>query len=415
MMRFGFGASLRHLRIQQLLAIAAVGTAVALPVILVSVGGGVAAHELGSLENAGYQLVVSASGDHGITGAHNLSQQILSIGSVTAASPVLSVAIDVFGASGGPSPALAEGVIPDQFTPTLGPAESGLFPSPLPLGDPTDSVHFDNGTYAGPATNDVLVSSPMAAADAIGAGSTLWLGPTTNRSQAVEYHVTGTFGVLPTAIGPTGGDAVVLPLSNLQVMSGFATGAATVPHDAVDTIEVAVTGAASSDPAAIDHIRGEIQRLVPYYFVGSLDTEAQQLQSASGVLTGFYLALSSVALTVGLLFLALVLVRRVESDRRSIGIRRALGLPRRWIAREIVGDGLLLGLFGAIVGLVGGYAIVEILAAWGSGGVRLAAQWATFDPATLGAIVVGVLLLALLASAVATRSALRIEITEALR
>ena len=62
MMRFGFGSSLRHLRIQQVLAIAAVATAVALPVILVSVGGGVSAHELSSLENAGYQLVVSASG-----------------------------------------------------------------------------------------------------------------------------------------------------------------------------------------------------------------------------------------------------------------------------------------------------------------------------------------------------------------
>ena len=416
MIRFGFGASLRHLRLQQLLAIAAVGTAVALPVVLVSVGGGVSAHELADLENAGYQIVVSAPGIHGITDAHNLTQRILSIGSVVAASPVLSVSLDAFPASGGPTPVLAEGVIPDQFIPTLGPAENGLFPDPLPLGDPTDAVHFDNGTYAGLSTNDVLVSSPLAQANGIAAGSRLWLGPTTNRSQAVEYNVSGTFGIPPTSVvGSTGVFAIVLPLSNLQVMGGFAAGPNTTARDAVDTIEVAVTGVATTDPASLDQIRGEIQSLVPYYGVSSLDQEAQQLQSASGVLTGFYIALSSVALTVGLLFLALVLVRRVESDRRSIGIRRALGLPGRWIAREIVADGLVLALLGSLVGLLGGYLIVEALATWGTSAVRLAARLALFDPFTLAAIVAGVLGISLLASALATRTALRVEITEALR
>ena len=354
MMRFGFGSALRHLRLQQLLAIAAVGTAVALPVVLVSVGGGVSAHELADLENAGYRIVVSAEGVHGITNAHNLTDRILALGSVAAASPVLSVPLDAFPGSGGPTPVLAEGVISDQFVPTLGPSEGGLFPTPLPLGDPSDRVHYDNGTYAGPPTNDVLVSSPLAQAHGIVGGSTLWLGATTNRTQAVEYNVTGTFGVPPTALGPTGAFAIVIPLSNLQVLSGFAAGSTTTAHDAADTIEVALTGSASTDPTILDHVRAEIQAMVPYYGVSSLDQEAQELQSASAVLTGFYLALSSVALTVGLLFLALVLVRRVESDRRSIGIRRALGLPGRWIAREIVTDGLVLALFGSLVGLAGG-------------------------------------------------------------
>ncbi|HTZ61888.1 MAG TPA: FtsX-like permease family protein [Thermoplasmata archaeon] len=415
MMRFGFGSRLRHLRLQQILAIAAVGTAVALPVVLVSVGGGVSAHELGSLENAGYQIVVSAAGEHGITQAHNLTRSILRVGSVVAASPVLSIAVDVFPSGSGATPVLAEGVIPDEFTPTLGPAEDGLFPSPLPLGDPTDAVHFANGTYTGPSVQDVLVSSPLAQADGIQVGAELEIGPTAERGGAVAYNVTGTFGVPPTTLGPTGAFAIILPLSNLQVMSGFASGPNTTAPDAADTIEVAVAGSASTDPAALDQIQNAIQALVPYYSVSALDQEAAQLQSASGVLTGFYLALSSVGLTVGLLFLALVLVRRVESDRRSIGIQRALGLPGRWIARSIVGDGLLLASLGSLVGVVGGYAIVAGLATWGSGDVRLAARWAQFDPVTIGAIVLGVVLLSLLASGVATRSALRIEMTEALR
>jgi len=411
---WGRGRSLRHSRLQLILAVAAVGTAVALPVVLLSVGGGVSAHELSDLENAGYQIVVSAAGVHGIENAHNYTHEILAIGGVTAASPVLSVTIDAFGSTGAVTPVLGEGVIPDQFTPTLGPAESGLFPSPLPLGDPTDDAHFAGGTYTGPATYDVLLSSPYADANHLGVGDRLVLSPVANESQGATYNVTGTFGVPPTALGPTAAFAVLLPLSDLQVMTGFAGGATSI-HDAADTIQVAVTGTVATNPTALGQLRDRVQALFPYYGVSSLTQEAQQLQSATGVLTGFYLALSSVGLSVGLLFLALVLLRRVESDRRAIGIRRALGVPGRSIAGAIAVDGATLALAGAVAGVVGGYVLVRALAAWTTGNVQEAAELAIFDPTTLASLVVGVVGLSLLAGAVAIRSALRIEISEALR
>ncbi|MGA7476322.1 MAG: FtsX-like permease family protein, partial [Thermoplasmata archaeon] len=386
-----------------------------LPVVLISVGGGVSSHELANLENAGYQIVVSAAGVHGITHAHNYTAEILSIGGVTAASPVLSVTVDAFtSASATPSPVLAEGVIPDQFTPTLSPTESGLFPAPLPLGDPTDAVHYAHGTYSGPATYDVIVSTPYAAAHRVSVGDRLILSPVANRSVGTTYNVTGTFGVPPTVLGPTGAFAVIVPLSDLQTMTGFAGGSAVAP-DAVDTIQVAVTGSVATNPGALDQLRNEVQALFPYYGVSSLTQEAQQLQSASGVLTGFYLALSSVGLTVGLLFLALVLLRRVEADRRSIGVRRALGISGRSIAGEIVWDGATLALTGAVAGVLGGYLIVVALAAWATSAVQEAAQLAVFDPVILGELVAGVVALSLLASAVATRTALRMPISEALR
>jgi ABC-type lipoprotein release transport system permease subunit len=413
-MRWGRGRSLRHSRLQLVLAVAAMGTAVALPVILLSVGGGISAHELASLQNAGYQIVVSAAGLHGITHAHNYTGQILSISGVTAVSPVLSVTIDAYTASGSVSPVLAEGVIPDQFLPTLGPTEAGLFPSSLPLGDPTDQVHFAHGTYSGPATYDVIVSTPYAAAHSITVGERLVLSPVANRSLGTTYNVTGTFGVPPTVLGPTGAFAVLLPLSDLQTMTGYADGSAVAP-DAADTIQVAVAGSIATNPSALDHLRDEVQALFPYYGVSSLTQEAQQLQSASGVLTGFYLALSSVGLSVGLLFLALVLLRRVEADRRSIGVRRALGIPGRSIAAEIVWDGAVLALMGAAAGILGGFLIVEVLAIGATSAVQEAARLAVFDPLVLGELVAGVLGLSLLAGAVATRTALRMPISEALR
>lgn len=414
MMRWGRIGSLRHSRLQLVLAVASIATAVALPVVLVSVGGGVAAHELANIQNAGYQIVVSAAGVHGITNSHRYAAEILAVPGVTAASPVLSVTIAAFAPSGSEAPVLAEGVIPRQFTPTLSPAEAALFPSPLPLGDPTDSVHYANGTYDGPATYDVLVSSPYADEFHIAVGQKMVLSPVANRTLGISYNVTGVFGVPPTALGPTGAFAVLLPLSDLQTLTGFAGGAAAAP-DAADTIQVAVAGSVADNPNALDQLRDRIQTLFPLYGVSSLTQEAQQLEAASGVLTGFYLALSSVGVTVGLLFLSLVLLRRVEADRRSIGIRRALGIPGRAIAGEIVWSGAVLAILGSVLGVVAGYTIVEALARWATSAVQEAAQLAVFSPLLLGELVAGIVGLSLLAGAVAARAALRTEITEALR
>ena len=72
-------------------------------------GGGVAQHELAALRDAGYSIVVSASGVHGITEAHTLSERIESISRVSAASPVLSQAVDLFTRTSGPTRYLPRG------------------------------------------------------------------------------------------------------------------------------------------------------------------------------------------------------------------------------------------------------------------------------------------------------------------
>jgi ABC-type lipoprotein release transport system permease subunit len=412
---FGGGA-LRHQRLQAILAIAAIGASVALPVVLVSVGGGVASHELSDLENSGYQVVVSAPGLHGVEYAHNLSDRIDALPSIAAAAPILSVAIDAFNATGARAPVLAEGVVPGTFLPTLGPSERGLFPDPLRLGDPSDSVHYDNGTYAGTATNDVLVSSPYATRYDVHVNGTIDLSPSTNTSEEVPYLVKGIFGVPFSFIQPQGADAVLLPLSDLQSLTGLASGPGTVIPDAADTIEVVVGGTAATNPAAVAEVVSEVQHLAgPQYSVGSLSQQELELASANAVLTGFYLALSSVGLVVGWLFLAVVLLRRVEIDRRSIGIRRAIGLPGRSVVLGIARDGVVLAATGAVAGVLGGYVLVAALARWGSSTVQEAARLAIFGPVLLAEIVLGLVGLSLLASLIASRAALRLDLAEALR
>lgn len=407
----------RHRELQTLLAVAAVATAVALPVTLLSVGGGVAAHEIAQLEQSGYQIAVSGSGVHGLSDVHNLSARVGALGEVAWASPVLSSAIDVFAPGKGANPVLAEGVVPNAFAATQPPTEQEILPSPLPLGDPTDRIHFANGSFTGPASLDVLVSTPLAQTLAVGVGSTVLLSPDTNASQGQGFRVTGLFGLPPSLLGPTAADAVILPLSDLQVLTGVARagGSAGAILDEADTLQVALTGPATTDPATVERVAGEIQSLVPYYGVTSLDQQAAQLQGSEAVLNGFYLGLSSVSLSVGFLFLALVLVRRVEAERGLIAIRRAIGVPASQIAASMLGRGLTLSAAAGVLGLAGGYSIVRALAMWGSPNVGRIAGLAEFDPTTLGLVLAGVLALSLPASAAATRAALRLSVPEALR
>ena len=405
-----------HARLQLVLAVAAMAAAVALPVVLVSVGGGVSAHELRSVQNSGYEITVNAAGTHGIEDSHDLASSIDHLSAVAAASPVLTLEIDAFLPHGGVSAIEADGVIPDAFSATLGPLENGLFPSPLPLGDPTDMVHYDNGTYNGTPTDSVLLAYPFAVANGIALGQSILLGPSSNRTLAAPFTVTGTFNISASGFGATTIFTALLPLSDLQVMGGLARGSGgSSLLDASDEIQVALVRSATTDPSVISRVAEEIHDLVPYYGVTTQLQESQQLQSASAILTGFYLALSSVGLTVGLFFLAIILVRRVELQRRSIGIRRAIGLPPREIAGGIAAQAVALAALGVGIGAFTGYVIISLLAAYAGGAVAEAASLAIYNPEILGAIGAGVLALAALVSLVASRSALRLNIPEALR
>ena len=409
--------ALWHDRFQGLLASFAVATAVALPVVLLSVGGGVAEHEIASLEDSGYQITVSAQGQHGVEGSHSLAQRIGEIPGVASASPILSAALEAFPPGLGATPVLAEGVIPTAFTATEGPSERGLFPAPLPFADPTDSIHFADGSYNGPHDLEVLVSTPFAVGEGLTVGDSLWLSPTSNASAGEPFRVSGTFGVPAASLLPVAAFALLLPLSELQGLSelGAGPGPGTNPIDASDSISVGLAPSLSTDAGSIGRVAAQIQPLVPYYSVSSLTDQASQLRSSANVLTGFYWALSSVGLLIGVLFLVLVLLRQVESQRRDEAIRRALGVPpSRLIGRWIL-SGARLGAGGSVGGVVAGIVLVELLASYGEGAVATAAQLATFEPQTLLEVVGLAVGLGALAGAAAAGRSLRRSITEDLR
>lgn len=407
--------SLRHRTAQTLLAIAAIGAAVALPVVLLSVGGGVYAHELSSIEQAGYSISVDTAGTHGLSGVHNLSAAIDRLSGVGAASPVLSISVDLFPPSGRPVPVLAEGVIPVAFAATQSAAERSLLPPTFTLGDPTDSVHFANGTYRGPSSDQLLLSTPLLQTLGLAAGARVSLSPSANASAGTTYTVEGSLGLPPGLLGPSPLFVAVLPLSQLQTLVGLAYSSSQALLDAADTIQISVVPALAADPGAVQRVAASVQAMVPYYSVTSLSQQASELEGAEAVITGFYVGLSSVGLAVGLLFLVIILLRRVEQERQSIGIRRAIGVPAWGIARGILAEALGLTGLGLTVGLAGGILTVEVLARVGPGAVAEIAGFADFAPGELALLAAALLGLALVASLLPVRRALRLSLPEVLR
>ncbi len=407
--------NLRHRTAQTILAVAAIAVAVALPGVLLSVGGGVYSHELASVQDAGFSISVDSAADHGIADAHSLARQIDAISGVAAASPILSVAVVLFTANGTGIPVLAEGVIPTAFSATQSSAERALLPPSFTLGDPDDTIHFANGTYGGPASGQVLLSTPLLQTLNLSSGASATLSPTTNRSAGVGVTVVGSFGLPPGLLGPSALFVALMPLSQLQSLVGLGRSTTGALLDDADSVQVAVVPALAGNPAAVARITAEVQALVPYYSVTSLTQQTSEIRAAQAVITGFYVGLSSVGLVVSLLFLVIILMRRVEQERSAIGIQRAIGVPAWRVSRGLLLEAEALTLCGGLSGVAGGILVISLLARWGSPTVSEIAGLATYDPVTLAGLVLGLLLMGLVASLLPVRRALNLPLPEVLR
>jgi putative ABC transport system permease protein len=129
---------------------------------------------------------------------------------------------------------------------------------------------------------------------------------------------------------------------------------------------------------------------------------------AATAFTALFVGLGAVALVVGGVGIANVMLMSVLERRSEIGLRRALGATRRHIALQFVSEALVLALLGGLLGVMLG---VVVSVAW-----ALSQEWRPVVPAVA---VVGGVVAALAIGAVAglypSIRAARVSPTEALR
>ncbi len=114
---------------------------------------------------------------------------------------------------------------------------------------------------------------------------------------------------------------------------------------------VATLLAPSADPQNADGV-----------LVGRPTDALQARAAAQGQFTTLLLGLGAVALLVGAIGIANIMVISVLERRREIGLRRALGATRRHIASQFLAESALLALIGGAAGLMLGAAATLIYA-----------------------------------------------------
>ena len=85
--------------------------------------------------------------------------------------------------------------------------------------------------------------------------------------------------------------------------------------------------------------------------------------ATKGAYNGLLLGLGAVALLVGGVGIANVMVISVLERRSEIGLRRALGATRRHVAEQFLAEALLLSALGGVAGTIIGVAATAIYAA----------------------------------------------------
>ena len=125
----------------------------------------------------------------------------------------------------------------------------------------------------------------------------------------------------------------------------------------------------------------------------------------NAVLLGVFAALALLIAAIGIYG---VLAYSVNQRRREIGLRIALGAQPDRVLRLVVGEGMRVGFFGIMLGLVGGLGLGRVVSS-------LVYGVQVYDPSTFAAVALVLGLVALAACVIPARRAARVDPIVALR
>lgn len=161
----------------------------------------------------------------------------------------------------------------------------------------------------------------------------------------------------------------------------------------------------------VESARGEVRAMdvdVPVREIRTIEEVFDDELSSGRILMGMFMAFAALALALAASGLYSVVSYSVTQRRQEIGIRMALGAAGPDIRRMIVRQTLVLVLVGGVIGLAGGALLGNVSAS-------LLFRVSPSDPATYGAVV-GILSLVALAAAYApVRRAVSVDPLVALR
>ncbi|HTA02223.1 MAG TPA: ABC transporter permease [Streptosporangiaceae bacterium] len=181
--------------------------------------------------------------------------------------------------------------------------------------------------------------------DRIRPGERIWVG-----SPGQWFYVTGILNPIP---------ATYAPEINSAVLVGFPAAEHYLGLDGHPSeIYVRTTPGDQAVTTSVDSLLGEqASPENPSYVTVSQPSGALTAQAdAKGALDTLFLGLGAIALLVGAIGVANIMVISVLERRSEIGLRRALGATRSQIRTQFLAEAVLLSLAGGVIGVIIGAA-----------------------------------------------------------
>ncbi len=357
---------------------AAVAISMALLVSMASVSEGIKdTARLGIVESR-EDLVVSPEQGARLAGAHAMDAHVSTWPEVefatVAAYHELTVETPLLGDKG----VYGVGVVPSEFWEMAGKSErerykGGFFEVP-------DDPFYGNGSYDGTFTGEVLVSKNLVDKYGVAVGGALpvrlvpgadvlsdrmpvWGGTRGGTPVTlVNLTVVGSFELEYSGSGFYKGLAIiVMHLSELQAVAGMAAengtgGSGPVVTDLANGLSIALTDQAVRQ-GAVGAVEDRLKEEYPEYadYVYTKQEQLSQQRDEFVVAEVFYLAVGSVSMLIGLLFVATIMIVSVMERTREIGMLRSIGISRRSIFLQVFEESMVLVLAGGLIGILPGY------------------------------------------------------------
>ncbi|OAQ51645.1 ABC transporter permease [Natrinema mahii] len=328
-------AQLRRAPGRTTLTVLAVTLAVLSVTVLGSLGVGVVDKGERGLDNAGQDIWISrepvdpsAGGTaNPISGAHARSAELSARDDVDAASPIAMYDVYV-----GTEPADL------QRHPAVGVQEThdGF---DFEAGD---GFEVDPETAATPPPDDPqreeIVIDPRVADDlGVSVGDTIHVGTSRETAATHEFTVIGISGYYSQYLGSP---AVTVPLGDLQAVAG------TEGTDRATFITADV-----ADDADRETVAADLDAAYPEYDVRTSDDQIQSVLEERSIVLASGITLVGLAVLGGVVLTANLFALVAHQQREQLAALRAIGLSRGLLAGVIGTQGLLIGLFGGLLGL----------------------------------------------------------------
>lgn len=253
----------------------------------------------------------------------------------------------------------------------------------LRVGDDVEVTYTPTGSTAD-TTDD-------ASGDSAGSGST---DASSTDSSDSSSDLDSYLDLKVTGILSTGGseeDYVYMPLEDLEQLTG--------ESGQLDIVELSVSGSSDQLTAYMN----EINDTVPGVHASLVKRIAASETTVLSKLQYLILLVTIVVLALTLISVGTTMTATVTERRREIGLKKALGATDREIVGEFMGETLLLGGIGGLLGGFLGFAFAQVIS------VSVFASSISFRPLILPLAVIASLIVTAIACLIPIRNAIRIN------